>query len=99
MSGLGRLYPFMLSGANSVGAAVAEHQRLFGFYPRQFGSDQWKWEDFGLSSSLYGDPAQQRQPAFDPQQPFGLMNRVDFLRLNMQFEDDGLRSSVRWRLR
>jgi hypothetical protein len=40
-----------------------------------------------------------RQPAFDPQQPFGLMNRIDSLQLNMQFEEDGLRSTVRWRLR
>ena len=27
------------------------------------------------------------------------MNRIDWLQLNMQFEQDGLRSSVRWRLR
>ena len=27
------------------------------------------------------------------------MNQIDFLRLEMQFEDDGLRSTIRWRLR
>ncbi len=98
MSGLGRLYPFMLSGAESVDDAANLHQRLFGFYPSQLG-DQWQWTDFRLISDDYGEPTRQRQPAFDPQQPFGLMNRVDSLQLNMQFEQDGLRSSVRWRLR
>ncbi len=99
MSGLGRLYPFMLSGANSVEDAATEHQRLFGFYPRQFGGDQWMWKDFRMVSETYGEPTRQRQPAFDPNRPFGLMNRIDSLQLNMQFEQDGLRSSVRWRLR
>ena len=89
----------MLSGADSVEAAMSQHQRLFGFYPRQFEGDQWMWKDFRMTSNEYGHPARQRQPAFDPQQPFGLMNRIDVLKLNMQFEQDGLRSSVRWRLR
>ncbi|MDV6029976.1 MAG: hypothetical protein F9B45_07685 [Phycisphaera sp. RhM] len=99
MSGLGRLYPFMLSGSKSVQQAAAEHQRLYGFYPRQLDGDQWRWTDFRMVSDTYGEPTRQRQPAFDPQQPFGLMNRIDSIQLNMQFEDDGLRSSVRWRLR
>jgi hypothetical protein len=99
MSGLGRLYPFLLSGAKSVDDAMTQHQRLFGFYPRQLGDDQWKWTDYRIVSNDYGEPTRQRQPAFDPQRPFGLMNRIDSLQLNMQFEEDGLRSSVRWRLR
>ena len=99
MSGLGRLYPFMLSGAKSVDEAAMEHQRLFGFYPKQLDEDQWTWSDFRLVSKDYGEPIRQRQPAFDPQRPFGLMNHVDSLQLNMQFEEDGLRSTVRWRLR
>ncbi|QDV41001.1 hypothetical protein Enr13x_08390 [Stieleria neptunia] len=99
MSGLGRLYPFMLSGSKTVQQAAAEHQRLYGFYPRQLAGDQWRWSDFRMVSDSYGEPTRQRQPAFDPQQPFGLMNRIDSIQLNMQFEDDGLRSSVRWRLR
>ncbi len=99
MSGLGRLYPFMLSGAASVDQAATEHQRLYGFYPRQLGGDQWSWADFRMVSGEYGEPTRQRQPEFDPEKPFGLMNRIDSLQLNMQFEADGLRSSVRWRLR
>jgi hypothetical protein len=99
MAGLGRLYPFMLSGAKNVNDAAAQHERLFGFYPSELGDDRWSWNDFRLISNDYGEPTQQRQPAFDPQRPFGLMNRIDSLQLNMQFEEDGLRSSVRWRLR
>ncbi len=99
VSGLGRLYPFMLSGATSVEEAATEHQRLFGFYPRELNHDHWTWTNFRMISHDYGEPTQQRQPAFDPQQPFGLMNRIDSLQLNMQFEEDGLRSSVQWRLR
>ena len=99
MSGLGRLYPFMLSGSKSVEEAASEHQRLFGFYPRQLGDDRWSWQDYRMVSADFGEPTRQRQPAFDPNEPFGLMNRIDWLQLNMQFEQDGLRSSVRWRLR
>ncbi|OYP36366.1 hypothetical protein [Rhodopirellula sp. MGV] len=99
MSGLGRLYPFMLAGSDSVESAMAEHQRLFGFHPRQLPGDQWLWEGQAMVSRVYGQPVRQRQPAFDPDQPFGLMSRIDSLSLNMQFESDGLRSSVRWRLR
>ena len=99
MSGLGRLYPFLLSGSANVEQAQAEHQRLFGFYPRQIAGDQWAWKDFRMVSDDYGEPSRQRQPAFDPDEPFGLMNRIDSLQLNMQFEEDGLRSSVRWRMR
>ncbi|MCC9598958.1 hypothetical protein LOC67_00190 [Stieleria sp. JC731] len=99
MSGLGRLYPFMLAGADSVETAMADHQRMFGFHPRQFPGDHWSWENQLMVSEVYGQPMRQRQPAFDPQQPFGLMHRIESLKLNMQFESDGLRSTVRWRLK
>ena len=99
LSGLGRLYPFMLGGTKDVTEARAEHRRLFGFHPKQRADDRWLWKDYRLVSEDYGEPTQQRQPAYDPQQPFGLMNRIDSLQVNMQFEQDGLRSTVRWRLR
>ncbi|NIL98498.1 MAG: hypothetical protein GTO62_15570, partial [Planctomycetales bacterium] len=89
MGGLGRLYPFMLSGAKSVSDAQAEHLRLYGFYPRALPEDQWLWKDQRMVSEDYGEPLRQSQPAFDPQQPFGLMSRIDSLQLNMQFEEDG----------
>jgi hypothetical protein len=99
MSGLGRLYPFMLGGQSSVAAGLEQHRQLFGFAPRPIQGDQWKWNNFRLTSERFGTPNQQRQPEFDPTRPFGLMQRVNLIELNMQFEDDGLRSSIRWRLR
>ena len=99
MSGLGRLMPFMVGKNISVEEAMKEHQRLLGFFPKTVLGDQLAWEHQHLISADYGEPLRQRQPAFDPQKPFGLMNQIDFLRLEMQFEDDGLRSSIRWRLR
>ena len=99
MSGLGRLMPFMVGKNISVEEAMKEHQRLLGFFPKTVLGDQLAWQHQRLISADYGEPLRQRQPAFDPQKPFGLMNQIDFLRLEMQFEDDGLRSSIRWRLR
>lgn len=99
MSGLGRLLPFMVGKNISVNEAMQEHQRLFGFFPKTVLGDRLEWKHQRLVSADYGDPLRQRQPAFDPQKPFGLMNQIDFLRLEMQFEDDGLRSTIRWRLR
>ncbi|MEM6474016.1 MAG: hypothetical protein AAF802_30985, partial [Planctomycetota bacterium] len=99
MAGLARLYPLMLHGSKDVERAKLEHQRLFGFYPAELPGDQWVWQDNRLVSREYGHPLQQRQPAFDPGKTFGLLNRVESLELNMQFEDDGLRSTVKWRLR
>jgi len=99
MSGLGRLLPFMVGKDIEIEEARQEHQRLFGFFPKTVLGDQLNWKYQHLSSNDYGDPKRQRQPAFDPKKPFGLMNQIDFLRLEMQFEDDGLRSAIRWRMR
>nr|WP_271957907.1 hypothetical protein [Rubripirellula sp.] len=99
MSGLGRLLPFMVGKDIGVEEARQEHQRLFGFFPKTVLGDQLKWQYQHLSSNDYGDPMRQRQPAFDAKKPFGLMNQIESLRLEMQFEDDGLRSAIRWRMR
>lgn len=99
MSGMGRLYPFMLAGAKNVQEAASQHQKLFGFYPRVPSGDKWEWKHFRLVSEQFGEPTRQRQPAFNPEKPFGMLNRIETMQLNMQFESDGLRSSVRWKLR
>lgn len=97
--GLGRLYPLVLSGVADVNSADKQHQRLFGFRPLHPQSGQWLWEDFQLTSSQYGSALRQRQPSYDPERPFGLMQSVDTIGLNMQFEDAGLRSKIVWKLR
>jgi hypothetical protein len=99
MSAAGRLVPLILSGAADIGSAEQRHGQLFGFRPLHPPVGQWIWQDGNLTSSVYGSAWRQRQPAFDPERPFGLMQSVESMQLNMQFEDAGLRSIIRWKLR
>jgi hypothetical protein len=99
IASLGRLYPLLLSGDADLGSAGQRHQQLFGFRPLHPPRGQWEWRDFQLASSVYGSASRQRQPGFDPQQPFGLMQTMESLTLSMQFEDAGLRSQITWKLR
>jgi hypothetical protein len=99
MSAAGRLYPLILSGAADVRSADERHAAWFGFRPLHPPVGQWIWQEGNLSSSVYGSAWRQRQPDFDPQRPFGLMQTTESLQLNMQFEDAGLRSVIRWKLR
>ena len=53
-----------------------------------------------LISSHYGSTWSQQQPAFDPtNSKASVLSAVSSIRLGMQFEDDGLRSTVRWTTR
>jgi hypothetical protein len=97
ISGAGRLYPIILSGRGTADNADAIHQRLFGFRPRHPSGGTWEWRDFQVASSTYGHVWQQRQPDFDPTEPFGLFQGVKEVRVSMQLEDTGLRSTVRWK--
>ncbi|MEZ6120725.1 MAG: hypothetical protein R3C28_29690 [Pirellulaceae bacterium] len=98
MASLGRLYPMMLLEAD-VDQALHSHFALFGFEPNKLDTDQWIWREQQLSSAEYGNPRRQRQPEFDPNRPFGMLQHIESMHLNMQFEDDGLRSYIRWNLR
>jgi hypothetical protein len=95
--GLGRLYPFVACGSTDIDAAAERHHQLFGFRPIHPVSGEWQWHDRKMASSVYGTVDRQRQPAYDPQKPFGLMQSIDSVKLNMQFEDSGLRSKITWR--
>ncbi|MEZ6099679.1 MAG: hypothetical protein R3E01_11985 [Pirellulaceae bacterium] len=98
LSGMGRLYPLVLSGAADMGAAADLHRQLFGFQPLHPGDGHWRWEDHHVTSSTYGSVLRQRQPAYDPQKPMGLLHGIERIELNMQFEQDGLRSTIQWRM-
>jgi hypothetical protein len=99
MSAIGRLYPLIVSPAADVETAEQRHGQWFGFRPLHPPGGEWVWQEGTLHSSVYGSVWRQRQPGFDPQRPFGLMQTIESLQLNMQFEDSGLRSIVRWKLR
>ncbi len=95
------LKPFLMTPLiNDVRDAQAWHYRLFGFEPQHPGGGHWQWENSHLISSLYGPPWAAQQPPFDPDnRHVGLLRRVADVDLSMQFEEDGLRSLVRWSLK
>ncbi|GAB4339371.1 MAG: hypothetical protein Kow0089_12160 [Desulfobulbaceae bacterium] len=98
--GLGYLYPLMVSTTASVDEASEIHARLFGFRPVYRADDHWKWDGRELSSLLYGSVRKPVQPAHVAgDRDFGLLKDIDAMSLSMQFEESGLRASLRWKLR
>ncbi len=96
LNGMGRLYPIVLSGLADADSASEYHQQVFGFRPIHPNNGRWIWKDFNLGSTVYGDVRRQRQPGYEPGKPFGLMQNIEVIDLQMQFEDAGLRSRITW---
>jgi hypothetical protein len=99
-SGAACLAPLMTGGAESVEAAGKRHALLFGFEPVHPAGGEWTWDTAtaSLRSTVYGPPWAAEQPAFDPEGPqAGLLEGVCRAGLAMEFEDEGLRSTVRWK--
>lgn len=98
LAGLSRLMPILLTHSQlTIEQALAMHDELFAFAPRIAANDRWTWDGRDLSSAQYGSPRVPKQPDFEPGQPFGLLQAIQSATLNMQFEEDGLRSRVEWR--
>lgn len=97
--GMGFLYPLVADGYASLETAFGQHLNLFGFTPRQAPDDQWAWVDDAIESSLYGSVFHKKQPAYDEEADFGLMGGIEDVSIQMQFEETGLRSSIRWKTR
>jgi hypothetical protein len=99
MQGIGRLYPLMLARGLTPEAALAEHQRLFGFRPAHPGGGAWTGTPAArLRSTTFGSPDRQEQPAFgDATAPFGLFKSIDSLNVSMEFQDEGLRTVLQWK--
>jgi hypothetical protein len=55
------------------------------------------WKDGQLRSTLYGSARYPVQPAYKPGASFGILDGIDSLNLNLQFEDAGLRVITRWK--
>ena len=98
MRSLSRLYPLIVSGAANLESAAEVHRQLYGFAPVHPRRGNWTWVKHRLRSSVYGSIDSQRQPPYDPQQSFGFLSSIQRVRLNMQFEDEGLRSRVKWQV-
>ena len=97
VQGMAYLLPLMLAGARTPDKAAAQHAALFGFKPTHPAGGRWEWQNGELTSSLYGSLAHPRQPEYEPgKRGFGLLGEIEGLSLNMQLEDSGLRTLLRW---
>ncbi|MFQ5959486.1 MAG: hypothetical protein ACE5LF_08975, partial [Alphaproteobacteria bacterium] len=71
----------------------------FGFRPVHPTSGRWLWNNGQLESSVFGSALRPVQPEHTPgDRNFGLFPSVDSLDVNLQLEDTGLRTRIRWRL-
>lgn len=99
MNSIGQLYPLVASHYATAETVESAHRQLYGFTPVHPPGGTWIWQHNGLESSVFGSIVQQRLPSPENNQAQGLLNRIENLQLNMQFEDAGLRSTIRWRYR
>ena len=101
MRNAGYLYPLLASGYTTIDNAPAAHYKLIGCTPIHPPGGKWLWKDYNVASSIYGSVHQPEQP--DPiiteQEDPGLMKDVERLSLEMQFENTGLRTRIRWKTR
>jgi hypothetical protein len=99
VDGMGYLYPLLITGvADTVPEAIARHSVVFGFKPVHPDTGQWLWRDSYLESTEFGSAFQPTQPEFRPgQKDFGLFPRLEMISVNVQLEDSGLRTRIRWR--
>ncbi len=100
LTGSALLYPLLESGFATIDEAAEAHMKLFGFKPVHPEGGSWTWDGQTIISTSYGTAINQEQPTHTPGDAnFGLMKNVENLSIEMQFEDSGLRSIARWKMR
>jgi hypothetical protein len=98
--GMGMIYPLLLTGSPDVDSAVALHRRLFGSAPLHPGRGKWTWKEGRLSSTTYGPANGEHLPRWRQERgdDFGLFAGIARLSVDLRFEEEGLRTLMRWRL-
>ena len=97
--GAGYLYPLLACGYASMEDAAEKHEALFGFTPKHPDNGHFVWENFDVTSTMYGSVYRQRQPAYKKGDgDFGVLKGFRYLGVSMQFEDTGLRTRFRWKI-
>ncbi|MEY3895439.1 MAG: hypothetical protein RLZZ214_958, partial [Verrucomicrobiota bacterium] len=87
-------------GKGSISEAADRHKAWFGFRPVHPGDGEWAWDGEEMSSTRYGTGGRSTQPDHSVgSRDFGILRVVDGGEVGMRFEDDGLRTTLRWRLR
>lgn len=99
-AGASMLFPLVVSGYSDIKGAQDAHMRLFGYAPEHPAKGIWVWQDGSLSSTIYGSISRKIQPEYqEGDENFGLMQKIKELSVETQFEEDGLRTCVKWQLR
>lgn len=96
MEGIAYLAPMIAAGAETAADAAAMHKKLLGFKPVHPMGGEWTVADGRVASSSFGTPLNQKQPPYDPAKDFGLLPNGVQLSVQMQLEESGLRSIIRW---
>ena len=95
--GFGFLYPLIASGCAGMENVLDEHLKLFGYTLRKAEQDDWSWTGGTLESRRYGSIFHKKQAAYNETTgDFGLLECINDLSIQMQFEQDGLRAEIRW---
>jgi hypothetical protein len=98
MRGLAQLYPLLRSVSGSPEEAVRDCRRLLGFRPVHPGSGRWTEKEGAIGSSQFGTVASPKQPSYGGDAgDFGIFGGLQDLSVNMQLEDEGLRTILRWK--
>ncbi len=100
LSSAAYLYPILLASNTTIAQAQKKHKQLFGFTPIHPGNGEWHIKNKTLFSSQFGNFYEQTQPLYSPgNRDFGALDIISKITLSMQFEEDGLRTQLRWSLR
>ncbi len=91
------LTPLLELNKGDIEKSLQNHRLLFGFTPLHAGDGEWVWTDNQLKSTTFGGVWSKKHPAYKSgDRNFGLLRHFRNLFLSMQFEQDGLRSQIRW---
>jgi hypothetical protein len=96
IEGIAYLTPFIAAGAETPADAAALHDKLLGFKPVHPPGGDWTLSQGRVVSTAFGGLLHQKQPPYDPAKDFGLLQGGARLSVQMQLEDSGLRSIIKW---
>ncbi len=96
--GMGMLYPIIKSGLAPLEQAEDSLMKLLGYSPVHPYSGRWVYRNMRIESTHYGDVYRNRIPDYvHGDKDFGLFKHIHALNVGLQFEDDGLRATLKWK--
>lgn len=95
LAGLGYVYPWMLAQSLTAEQAEEQNRRTLGFLPSLPAGGVTR--GFSLEHNVFGSVWQGRLPEYRSQTPFGVFAGIAEASVSMQFEEDGLRTELRWK--